>query len=105
VEGRRLAAVERRRPDRHGGALLDLAHLADHPAGPAADQLGGVERLTDALERRLGRREVRPRGEDHGQVARTPAERVARRGRRLHGAEARVRLRREPAADAYAHRQ
>ena len=103
VERRRLAAVERSRPDGHGGALLDLAHLADHAAGAAADELGGRERLVYGLERRLGRREVRARGEHDGEVAGTAAERVARRGRRLGGAEARVRLRREPAADAYAH--
>ena len=104
VEGHRLAAVERRGPDRDRRALLDLAHLADHARGAAADELRGRERLVDALERRLRRREVRARGEHDREVAVAAAQRVACRGRGLGGAEARVRLRREAAADAYAHR-
>ena len=69
VERRRLAAVERRRPDGHGGAVLDLARLADHAAGAAADERGRARALVDALERRLGRGEVRAGGEHEREVA------------------------------------
>ena len=77
--------------------------LADHAARAAADELGGRERVVHALERRLGRRQVRAGREHDREVAVAAAQRVARGRGRLGGAEARVRLRREPAADAYAH--
>ena len=64
MEGLRASLAERRRPDGHRGAALDLAPVADHAAGAAADQHGRGERLVDALERRLGRRQVRARRED-----------------------------------------
>ena len=73
------------------------------PPGAAADQRAGLEHLVDGLERRLGRREVGARGEHQRDVARPPAERVARGGGRLECAEARVRLRREAASDPDAH--
>ena len=104
VEGGRLAAVERSGPDRDGGAVLDLAHLADHARRAAADERGRGERLVDTLERRFRRDQMSPGGEHHREIARPPAQGVARRCRGLGGAEARVRVGREPAADAYGHR-
>ena len=78
VEGRHRAAVERRGPDGHRGAALDLARLGDDAACRAADEGLGLERLVQALQRRLGRRQVRAGREDHGEVARAAAERRAR---------------------------
>ena len=76
----RAAAVERRRPDGHGGPALDLAPAAEDAARAAADERGRGERRGDRLERRLGRLEVAPRAE-HGDRHRRPGRR-ARPGRR-----------------------
>ena len=73
------------------------------PAAPQPTSSAGRERLVDALERRLRRRQVRARGEHDREVAGAAAERVAGRCGGLRGPESRVRLRRQPAADAYAH--
>ena len=68
VEGLGAAVAERGGPHRDGGAALDLAPVADHAAGAAADQHRRRERLVDALERGLGRRQVRAGGEDADDV-------------------------------------
>ena len=77
--GGRLAAVERRGPDGDRRALLDLAQLADHAAGAAADELRraraprGRPRASPRAPRDARRRRTRPRGRT--------ARRRARRGR------------------------
>ena len=85
------------------GALLDLAPVAEHAARAAADERRRGERLVDALERRLRRREVRAGGEQAGDVGRA-AELRARLRARLDRRDPRVRAGRQPAADAHAHR-
>ena len=77
VKGRGAAAAERGGPHRHGGAALDLAPVADDAAGAAADQHGRRERLVHALERGLGRGQVRSGGEDADDVGARALERRA----------------------------
>ena len=97
------AAVERRRPDGHAGAVLDLAPAADHAAGAAADERGRGEDLGDRLERRLRGREVAPRAE-HGDGIGVPAvEPVPGDGRRRERGLTWVGARGEAAADADGH--
>ena len=55
------AVAQGRRPHGDGRAALDLAAVAEHPAGAAADELRGRERLVDPFEGRLGRVQVRAR--------------------------------------------
>ena len=90
VERRRLAAVERRRPDGDRGALLDLARLADHAARAAADQ-----------RRRARAPRARPRASPRARPgARRPRtrRRGRRRGRRARRARPRPPRRRRSAA-------
>ena len=56
MEAVRLAVVKRGGPDRDGGPVLDLPAVRDHAARSAAGEHGRLERLVDALERRLRRR-------------------------------------------------
>ena len=83
--------------------VLDLARVADHAAGAAADSSSGVEHLVDGLERRLGRGEVRAGGEHDREVAGAPAEPARAVDGRLERADARVGRGREAGADADAH--
>ena len=107
VERRRLPVAEVRRPDRHRGAVLDLARLADHAAGAAADQRAGRQRLVDRLERRLGRREVRAGGEHDREVAarRPPGRSRARRAPPRRAPARGSGLVRQAGADADGHAQ
>ena len=75
VEGLGAAVAERGGPHRHRGAALDLATVADDAAGAAADQHRRRERLVHALERRLGRGQVRSGGEDADHVGARAVER------------------------------
>ena len=74
MERRGDAAVERGGPDGDGGAALDLATVAEHAAGAAADQRGRREAVVDGGERRLGILEMLPGGEDDGDVGGSPIE-------------------------------
>src|SRR4051794_39399144 len=103
VERRGDAAVERRGPDRHGGPTLDLAAVAEHSAGAAADQRRGRERLVHRGECLLRLFQVVARREDHGDVGRLAHEPdlgVLGRGERRGAA---VGLGRDAGADADGH--
>ena len=103
VERRGRAAVELRRPDRHGGALLDLASRADHAARGAADELARGECLVDRLQHRLGRREVRAGGEHDREIARLSVETFASTQCGLQRPGALIRARGQAGADPHGH--
>ena len=68
MERRHDPVLERRGPHGDRRAALDLAPVADDAARAAADQHVGLQRVVDALERRLGRGEMRAAGEHDREV-------------------------------------
>ena len=103
MEGLRAAVAEGRGPHRDRGPALDLTAAADHAARAAADQDRRRERLVHALERGLGRRQVRAGGEDADHVGARATERRVRLLTGLDRREARVGAGGQPTADAHAH--
>ena len=68
MEGLGATVAQRRSPNRHRRAALDLAPVADHAPGAAADEHRRRERLVHALERGLRRGQVRAGREDADHV-------------------------------------
>ena len=103
MEGGGSAVAELRRPHRDRGAFLDLLGAADHAARAAADQIPRLQSLVHALERDLGRRQVRSRGEHDREVDIGAVERPDRGLPGLDRALARVGIRGQAASDANPH--
>ena len=71
------AVAETGREHRDGGAALDLAPVADHAAGAAADQALRGQDLVDRLEHGVGCREDAP-GDEHDRELAAPRRRARR---------------------------
>ena len=94
VEGRRRAVAERGRPHRDGRARpRSRGSCPITPPAPQPIRLLGREHLVDRLQRRLRRREDRPRDEHDGELTRLAAERRGGGRRGLERGRPRVRRR------------